>query len=73
MSKSERGKEFIDDWWKLRMFLKPKIYNPASPISLKTWKGIKRKVKDDLEINGYESAKEMAIRYIKSIKTALSD
>lgn len=64
MTRSLKGKQFQDDWWKIRILLKPKIYNSTTNMTLKTWKNIKTKLKKELELNGYESALEMSKKYI---------
>jgi hypothetical protein len=56
--------EFQVEWWKIRMLLKPKIRNGSTEMSHKTWKHIKRALKQELLRNGFSSALEMAQKYL---------
>ncbi len=59
-----RGKEFKDEWWKIRNLVKPKIRNTGLGVKIKTWHEIKRKLKAELETKGFEATLKLAQKYL---------
>lgn len=68
MTKSFRPKEKVDEWWKIRMLIKPKLVNPASKITKVQWHQIKKRIKLVLDEKGYDEALKYAMGYVKRSK-----
>jgi hypothetical protein len=55
----------LDEWWQIRMYLKPKVYHAASPMTLKQWANLKHDFKRKLKKNGFEQTMQEAIRFVE--------
>lgn len=58
----------MNEWWQIRTFLKPRIYNPASKLSLRQWENIKHDFKRKLKKDGYDDTMKAAVALVERLR-----